>query len=300
MKVQRVLLTFGVVVVALAELSGCGGTGRPTVGLAPNVPVYPTTLTGNWSIAGARDPLTYPIFSTSLIVHGSELSGKMSVQIECSPQFRVGGQVPLTGQIATDGSFQASVSLPGTSGSANAGLFQVSLSGISPAGSSSNWTGSYTLHSTARAVDGTSCAYSHSGDFTATAISPLTGTYTGPATGPLSPAGFGANAAISLAVSQEPPALLTSGQMSSYQLPLSATITVTGSPCFTSGTTTGTFLPSEIGGDMADLRFAMNDGSELDLQSVLNSPTGSSLTVLAVANGGACDRAIAQTMLTRS
>ena len=279
-------------------LTGCGGSSTPA---AP-----PTSLDGNWSLAGARTPATYPLLAATLNIQGSQITGQGNLQVQCTPAVTVGlpsfpdeigGSLPLSGQIAADGTF--SMTSPTIGLAPN--TYTVSLTGNSPTKSSPNaWTGSYTIYASIGPItSATPCMYSHSASFTAAPIAALAGTYIGPATNGLFGTGIGASAAFTLQVTQGPATFVSSIPTSVYALPLSATIAVTGSSCFASGTTVGALSPSQISGDTFAIDLVMNDGSQLHLSGFLNDLGGATLNTTAVVLGGTCSQAISPTTLTR-
>ena len=293
-------LTVFSVLLTLA-LTGCGSS--PTAS-APATP--PTSLDGNWSLAGTRTPATYPLLSTSLNIQGSQITGRGTLQVQCTPPVtaglplfptQIGGILPLSGQIAADGTF--SMTSPTIGLAPN--TYTVSLIGNSPTKSSLNvWTGSYTINASIGSITpATSCTYSHSASFTSVPIPALAGTYTGPATNSLFGTGIGASAALTLQVTQGPATLVMDGPTSIYELPLSATIAVTGSSCFTSGVTAGARIPSQISGDTFVIELVMNDGSQLLLNGFLNDLGGATLSTTVFVTGGTCSQTLSQTTLTR-
>ncbi len=279
-------------------LAGCGSSPTPA---AP-----PTSLDGNWSLAGARTPATYPLLAATLNVQGSQITGQGTLQVQCTPAAaaglplfpeEIGGTLPLSGQIAADGTFTMTSPTIGLAPN----TYSVSLSGNSPTKTSPNtWTGTYTIQASLGSIISTSpCIYSHSAGFTSLPIAPLAGTYTGPATNGLFGNGLGASAAFTLQVTQGPATLISSLPTSAYELPLGATIAVTGSPCFASGTTVGALSTSQISGDTFAIDLVMNDGSQLHLSGFLNDLGAATLNTTAVVFGGTCSQAISYTTLTR-
>ena len=289
----RTLLLLLCSFLALGMLACASGSSTPN---SITLPAPPTTLDGNWSLAGARTPLTYPIFSTSLNVQGSQLTGHGTVQMQCATNsplgVQVGGPVDLSGQVAADGTFTATYSSPTLPTPALA--YTVTLSGSSPTATAPNtWTGTYTLTASLPSTSLTAvtpCTYSHSATFTATPIAALTGTYSGSIPNILVGSGpvLGPNVVLSLQVAQQPATLVNQGLLSTYQLPLTGTLNVTGSTCFTSGSTASAQFLSKITGDTFQLTFLMNDGSQLTLAGNLTDPSAASLSVFAIAMGGSC------------
>ncbi len=280
-----------------ASLAACAGGGSPPATVAAVTP--PATLTGNWSVAGARTPARYPILSTSLFVNGTQITGQMSLALQClstPPYYGLGtSSLPISGQIANDGTFQATGSISGNS--TTLPTLQVTMNGGSPsAAAPAVWTGSFTVAAT---FPSGPCTYSDTATFSAVPIPAVSGTYSGAMSSFPFSNGFGANGAISLTISQGAPILVPRGNTSVYQIPLTAAATVTGSSCFTSGATSASLLSSFIGGDSFNLVLGMNDGSQLVLGGNFTDLSESMLSVNAIAIGGNCDNAFAVTTLSR-
>jgi hypothetical protein len=143
----------------------------------------------------------------------------------------------------------------------------------------------------------TGCGFSQTADFTAQAIPPLNATYTGS----IASARLGSGASLVLEVAQLAPVAppRQPSAMPFYFDPLSATIAVSGSPCFTSGTTVGNTFPNQIAGDTINLQFTMNDGSQLLLFGYLNDLSEATLNAqLLSVFGGKCDQAQGSATLT--
>ena len=83
-------------------------------------------------------------------------------------------------------------------------------------------------------------------------------------------------------------------------LPLSGTITVSGSPCFTHATSPSANNGSQIGGDFYDLGFVMDDGSQLWLGGFVTAPDEAVLNPAFIGfTGGNCNQNNYQGTLTR-
>jgi len=170
---------------------------------------------------------------------------------------------------------------------------QVSIKGQVPADGSTTWMGSYTI---TNAASDTSCTFNQSNSFVATAYPPLDGTYAGTIAGQSPDKGL----TISAQITQEPLTLIPTSSSSlvrGLKIPLSGTIKVTGSLCFTSGTTTqgtagSTSLPvlGQVDGDTFLLNYTMNDGSDLQLNGYFADSSESELYVQnAFVFGGKCN-----------
>jgi hypothetical protein len=266
------------ILIASHALIGCGAvTCSPTPAAASVSP-----LSGNWNLAGNRALSQYPLLSLALIVDGNQITANGDDLVQCSNlSGRVGGTIFLTGQIASDGTFALTESPAGGHNS-----IQVAVTGTAPSADSNIWTGTYSFTDMAGY---TSCIVNQTGPFTAAALAPLSGTYTGTLN-------EGNNAStgsvtVILDVSQGAATGSTSAYPGYPYLPLTATVTVSGSPCFNSGATNTTSV-SNIQGDHANLSFTMSDGSQAFIEAVFASPDESSLNMVSFpVFGGQCNGA---------
>ena len=287
---------------AILGLTACaGGTSASTP--APVVPAQtpPTTLTGNWLLTGGRMPAVFPAASTSLFISGNQVTGQTAFTAQCpasAPTFTFGATgFPLTGTIANDGTFQATT---GTFNGAGSSTFSLALTGNSPLPAAPTvWTGTYTLTFTPGTLGG--CNIAQTENFAATPIAPLTGTYLGVPAGPF-PTPFGAGAVVTLKVAQGSPTLITRGANTSYQLPLTASISITNSTCALSSSTSSASLPSYIGGDSFSITFPFGTGG-VGVSGILNDATSRTFTAelggLASVNGCAAPLTPASYTFTR-
>jgi hypothetical protein len=246
-----------------------------------------TAIDGNWHIAGAQDLMPRPLLTLAIGANGNAIYAYGDVGVNCANNGGgVGGSLSLTGQVASDGSFLMSNS------AFPLNTIQVSVKGKVPAEGSTTWTGSYTI---TNAANQTQCSFNDSSSFVATAYPPLDGTYTGTIAGSNS----APNLTISTQISQGAATFTQTSSPSmqqGFRIPLSGSIAVTGSPCFTSGTTTtgATGAPSlpvegSIGGETFSLNYIMNDGSQLQLQGYLADSSETTLEVqIAMVFGGKC------------
>jgi hypothetical protein len=186
----------------------------------------------------------------------------------------------LIGPIASDGSFTATnPAYPFT------GPTQFTITGHIPT-AGKGWRGTYSIMSS-----NVGCNVSQSGTFVATSISPVSGTYAGT----LSGTNLGANATIRMQVLEgSGPAAMTGAPLPVFvfpYFPLSGTITVNGSSCFSQGSTGSapnsiSPIPGSLAGDSYALFYAMNDGSTLLLNgNLVDSAGGKLFSVI----GGNCD-----------
>jgi len=227
-------------------------------------------LNGNWNLAGNRALAQYPLLSVALTVNGSQITASGDDMVQCANrQGEVEGTFSLTGQIASDGTFQ----LAETPASAQSASIQLAISGTAPATGADTWGGTYSFTDPASY---TNCTVNQTSPFTATALAPFDGTYTGTlieaTSAPTS------TVTLSLNVSQGAATGSTSTYPGYPYLPLTATVAVSGSPCFTSGVI-NTSSVSDIQGDQAFLSFTMSDGSQALITAVFASPDESSLSM---------------------
>ncbi len=279
-------------------LTACGTSGSGSSTSTPVTSTAPTTLTGNWQLSGTRVPPVYPLFSTTLNVSGSQISGSTSIMFQCTPTSTYGfNNFPFVGTIAPDGTFQAT----GQFGTAPDFTMQATLMGSSPPASAPLvWSGSYQINFTS--TGNFPCSFNRTVAFNAQAIPPITGTYVGPAVNTnYGPGPFGSAATLSLQLTQGASTLVTTGASSRYQIPLTATLAISGSTCATSGTTMGALLPSYLYGDGYTLNLLLNDGSNLSLNGSLNDLAASKISMSYIAGkGSTCSvNSIGVTTLTR-
>jgi hypothetical protein len=257
-------------------LFGCGGV--------PAANVSGASLDGNWSIVGTGSLFSAPALSFSLIAEGNQLYGRGDVGVDCGTSGGgVGGSVDLTGTLASDGTFQLTQAA-GTGETLDGSVLKVVVNGeISPGNAA--WSGTYAMTSS-----GGSCPVNETGSFVATAFAPLTGTYAGQLVDDNTGAG---GITASLSVTQGEATLLQTSLSTYYYLPVASTITVSGIPCFSKGTTMvaadGISL-SGVGGYFVNLQYKMDDGSTLLGHAQLADTKDSAMQLqVSDVTGGACD-----------
>ena len=268
----------------------------------------PSPLTGNWLLAGQLAPFPGPqagmSLSSALVVNGTQVYAFGFLQVQCSAG-GFGTSFGLSGQIAADGTFTLTApALPG----APIPTEQISISGSQPPAAGANWSGNYSVTATSSA-NAPSCTFTQTSAFTATALAPLTGVYGGPSSRFAgSQNGLGANVTFALNLDQGmeltgSPTLLhptAAGSIAATPLPLAATLTVTGSPCFTSGSTTSRSSADFVGGSFFGVVLTMNDGSQMSLSGFINDVAEDGTSVFYAIQGGNCDKQGGETVLTRS
>lgn len=257
---------------ALLLLSGfflCSCGGRL---IAPSPANSYSAIDGNWDLVGEPSApfglsTTYPSLNLTMGVVGNTVYAVGQAAVQCSPTSAIGVGLSLTGQIASDGTFRAT-----NSASPLAGIL-VTIQGTVPAAGASTWNGNFTI---AGSSTMTNCTVDQSGSFDATLYPALNGSYAGTFTG----LGGGSGVTLLIQVAQGAITALP-GPASApirYYAPLSGTISVSGSPCFTTGTASNSFI-SEISGTSFWLFFAMNDGSTLQLSGWFADPGGKTLQI---------------------
>jgi len=237
-------------------------------------------INGNWHIAGKEGVTQLPLVQSPLLTFAMGVNGKTiyasgNVGVNCSNGgAAIGGVSPVTGQIASDGTFLLSNSAEPLD------TIQLTIRGKVPADGATTWTGSYTI---VNAVPSTGCVFNDSSDFVATAYPPLNGAYSGMITGP----GFESGISVTTQITQGAftSAALPRSSALVYYTPLSGTIAITGSPTLKTGTTSANQVPwsSSISGNGFILNFVMNDGSTLALSGWF---TDSSESTIQVVTGG--------------
>jgi hypothetical protein len=193
------------------------------------------------------------------------------MEFPCSTGFSLTTEGVVAGPIATDGSF--TLQSPTVAGGNT-----LMVQGHVPASAGGQWAGTYTMTLTG-------CG-TFSGQIAASPLPFLTGT-------------FAASTAINGPTSL-PITLKTNLQQGGYEttagatlysnIVLGGTIAITGSPCLTSGTTTGASLPSAIEGNTVAVNYLMNDGSTLALTGAISSVDSSTLKVtFGTISAGSCN-----------
>ena len=258
-------------------------------------------LDGNWNIAGNRQKGQYPLLSMHLQVSGTQIVGRGDVQVKCPEGAElVSGAIGggLSGEINSDGDFTLR-------NNNTVHTIQIEIHGRVPTAGAITWSGEYIL---TRAASPNCVPIHYSDSFTAEPLAPLNGTFSGrldmryydvpPPSyrGPIT-----SQAKFSITVTQGP---VVSQRLNEggnhFYLPITGTILVHGSSCFSRGfanpsvnSTHG--LPpspySSVQGDFVDLKFAMDDESQLNVQAVFAGPDESALLVFdARVVGGKCDK----------
>jgi len=256
-------------------LASCGGSPTP-VQQAPNY----AALQGNWYLFGQNSFASGDSTSASYIglaigVSGNTIYASGDASVNCSqPGSGIGGGISAIGEIAADGTF----TLTDTSNTLNS--IQYTIRGTVPLNGSATWQGTYSLFNSASTIG---CTFNQSGEFTATAYAAFRGNYTGTLAGPHN------GGPVVFQVSQGEPSFSFVGPFNSpvFSIPLSGTITVSGSPCFTSGTFTNT---GSISGDSFNISISMNDGSTLRAFGWLADPSEGALKFEGTIENGLCSQ----------
>jgi hypothetical protein len=240
----------------------------------------PSPLNGNWQL------------SMAIHVNGKQVTAAGDNFVVCPTSLRdgVGGNQEMIGEIDPDGNFTMR-----TISSRN--TLQLIVTGKVPDAGSTNWGGTYKF--TSPASHG--CAFDQEGIFTATLLGPMAGTFPGPVTmsypsAPPPPGYTGpatARLKFTITATQGGEFLWHEKKVGApfIYLPLTATINVSGSACFTHGTSDTNPYANNMQGDRAHLNFEMNDESELTVIAVYTSPEEAGLVIqTSFVKGGKCDK----------
>ncbi len=265
-----------------AALTSCGTNVIP--GVTNNF------IDGNWNLTGSGPFAQLPAISGVLIVIDNQVSGNFAIAVQCASSASIGGAgLTITGPIAPSGAFVLSQPAP-TSGLTP--TMQIKITGALPAAADSSWSGTYSITS-----HDTGCAVNQSGTFTATRYTALTGDYVG------SPSNARLGSAVTLTASlTQAPAPLDDSASANQPfvipyIPVSGTLTVTNSPCFTQGTMTTPNIAAPLAGVIGSFfsfDFSMNDGSTLTLTGEIADTAATQLNGLPgqganlLVNGGNC------------
>ena len=252
----------------------------------------PSPLTGNWQLTGNRERNLYPLLSMAIHVNGKQVTAEGDNFVVCpaSPRDGIGGNQEMSGEIDPDGNFTMR-----TISSRN--TLQLAVTGRVPDAGSTSWAGTYKF--TTPTSHG--CMFDQQGTFTATLLAPLSGTFHGPVTmsypsAPPPPGYTGpmtAQLKFTITATQGGEFLTHEKKVGApfIYLPLAGTINVSGSACFTHGTSDTNPYANNMQGDRAHLNFEMNDESELMVVAVYTSPKEAGFVIQAAfVKGGKCDK----------
>ncbi len=256
MNLQRKCLPATALLCSVA-LTSCGVSTVPS-----------TSLNGNWNIAGNVVSGQFPALSAAIVVTGNEVTASLTDTIQCTPNSGSGGSsTQLTGVIGSDGSFTMTT-VPPVQGSV-AYYTQFTLSGRVPENANDTWSGSYSIVN-----NSTGCVVNQTGPFTAVRFAPVTGTYAGTA----SSSNLGSNVTLTAQIKQATSPTAASGPntLVSAFFALSGTLSVSGSSCFTSGTSSGNVSGMVVGSDYSQ-GFLMNDGSRLWISGNVSDTTAAQI-----------------------
>jgi hypothetical protein len=285
----------------LAALSGCGS------GQTQTTPVREVTppLNGNWWITGDMPAIPgnlssekFGMAATFDVVDGT-IYTSLTDFYPCGNTAVGGGGGIAPAPLNTDRSF----TLQTANGNVQSTV-QLTVKAVSPATAGQSWSGSF---SGTNANPGCTPVQ---GSFTATPIAPFNGTFSG--TGSMGPENTNLQPpdpnllkqlTVALTLTQGGPASLDAKSTVAFVNSvnsLTGTVSVTGSPCFTTGTTGS--VQSGVAGNNFNLTFTMDDGSMLHVMGYAPDPTlGSLILSSATVTGGNCDKwiGLSQTSLTK-
>jgi hypothetical protein len=234
-------------------------------------------LDGNWRITGNLDRKVFPAISMSIYVNGNQVSGLGTSKDVCSNRAgEYNAEFRVTGTIEPDGRF--SLRTPSIPPDAP----QFTFAGKVPAAGATAWDGTYTFKTVPPAAS-QQCMIDHKSAFTASALAPLKGAYSGQVMR-LSPFPVPQGTSIDL-INRTPTHLKLSVGVKQgdfllkennpsgpyWYLPLSGIIRVEGCPCFAEGKAIAG-SETRIAGGMVRIRFEMDDQSEIYFQGTYNGP----------------------------
>jgi len=274
---------------AVLLLGGCGGGTSSQNVNTPSV----SPLAGNWLIAAPMPtnslvgsvPVQHLRLAMTIDVVGSNLVAGGFVNHTC-PGFYGSYNFPsvLTGTVAEDGTF----SLGGPSAFPD---IAIAMTGKAPSIGGASWPGSYTVSFGSLPGPIQDCVETLSDTFTATSFPLVNGVYAGTASSTTYINGVPTIRTMSLQVTLQQGGTATNpitGKTVTSNTVLTGRIKVQGSPCFSSGTTSGT-PSSGVLGNNVHAQFAMDDGSTLDFTGTLTDASESQIaTGIVLLMGGQC------------
>jgi hypothetical protein len=215
----------------------------------------------------------------SMGVVGTEIHGQATFGVTCSNATSESGfDVVMDGEIAADGSFEMK------NAATNDVLF--TIQGKAPLSGATTWSGSYTFSS----HSGSLCTIQESGNFNATQLPSVTGTYSGTVT----------SGAAQQATSATISTTLTQGSFTStsfvpgtpyYYTPVTATLTADGASCFTSAAT-GDPLPlapaGQVMGNFVQLTLTTDTGETINAEGYFTDDTQKTMTFQGSVSGSSC------------
>jgi len=201
----------------------------------------------------------------SIVVEGNQIYAHGDSVIPCAPPAffsSEGGTFELTGQIAGDGTVQLNPPASFRSGSE-----VTTISGSVPAAGATSWNGTYSV---VNGSTSTNTCFSGTGSFSATPLPSIAATYAGSMSSNTN--SFGVTMKLSQGTATE--VTEPNGTVYAY-LPLTGTLLVSGSPCFTTGSSAAgsslAAIQSSIAGDFLNVNFDMDDGSRIVFSAFMTS-----------------------------
>lgn len=257
----RTVAIFALAAPVLVVLSSCGA---PTP--------HAERLNGNWQITGDPTSSTAPAVSVVLDGSGGQITGTVVAVAQCpgEPTTRRMISLQLNGQVNLDQTYTVA-------SETDAYGDMLNLNGPMPHSGQQSLSGTYSLYAPlSDPTNSLSCLVEPRASFQATPITPLNATYSGSITGNhLNP-----NATVTVQITQTP----TLTGLAGYNA--TASLSLTGSSCFKSGTQVSANTTA-ISGDSITLHFTMDDGSQVDFYG-LTDAGASKIVGSLVVDGGKC------------
>ncbi len=258
-------------------LTGCGPA------LYKDVSVEPQTeggLAGNWLIAGILPYANNYVIAVTLDEFGKQISGGPSVSFYCQGGSPGGVNTEISaGTIGPNGAFTLS-SPTTTNGTPPTTYEGMTIQAANSTDSPAFWQGTVSL---AQAIP--NCNLPLTETFTATRIATFTGTYAGTVTMSANSSSTSIRPTIQISAQQGG---IAPGTTQYSETVLNGSIVVQGSPCVSSGTMTAS-SPSYYDGDIAQINFAMNDGSTWSLLGSIQDLGATTVSLYSTTiSGGSC------------
>ena len=287
---MRLTVFRGLTLSAFTTVALTGCAVLPPVALTS---ASPASLSGNWLLSGqlpAQPGIAVPVtlggtqaqgLAATFDVTGTQVVGTLSYTQTCAglTGFVSVTEGIVTGAVAADGTFTLTTPAPTSGGTPTS----FRISGKVPSQPGGAWTGTYT--STGGSTNCT--AWPAAGTVNAVVVPLLNGTYSGSATTTNGPVTF------TVVLKQGGTVTSVAGVSVATNSALAGTITVQGSPCFTSGQTPATGFAGTVEGNTVVAEFTMNNGATVMMNGAITSADASTLGASFTSTSGTCSPVLA-------